>query len=147
MVKAACLAAATRRILNMGVAKAAEISEHTRDEMAEAFADEARVMLRAALSRSSSGAVPEDERCSDCMEARATVCYESGDDRCAACAKILDARMKERDRILDWAARKCDEQITGFKSDLHEAYDNGVRDCAKKIRDSGSRSSSGGTDV
>ena len=49
MIRAACFAEAHRRILNWGVAKAAECSEHQRDEIAESFKETARTMLTAAL--------------------------------------------------------------------------------------------------
>ena len=55
-------------------------------------------------------------------------CYEE------MCERIIERKDQDLAQRAEACALVCEERITGFKSDLHEAYDNGVRDCAKHIR-------------
>lgn len=98
--------------------------------------------VRLAL-RASSGSPPSpiegENDCSTGCGKLADVSTEYHEEMCHGCyIDMLELIIERKDRALaeraEACAKVCKGRVTGFKSDLHEAYDNGARDCAEHIR-------------
>ena len=107
---------------------------HTEDWAEQGYPVAIQKAANAAASSLAPPAPTEDELCEHCEKEPAVERYENGYELCVGCAKIHDAKCQERERIMAYCARLCDEQVTGFKSEAHEEYDQGAKDCARAIR-------------
>ena len=77
----------------------------------------------------------DDDKCEICELVAAVQFLESGEQLCEGCYQLRLAEGRGWVRALSYAVSRCEQQVTGFKSELHEAYDNGVAECVRRLRD------------